>query len=360
MSPGTVAPADPVKKPSPFVVDAGSYKSHRNDEAKETPTRTLYLYMNLMSLSDIDTVTETFAAYFFIRATWVEPDLAAADAADGAAIPEACWTPRLMFMNLVSTPEFEDEKLEVSPWRKSHDGRAVLSWSTMVRGSFREKFELQTFPFDVQPLSITISTKNTHVVIVEDTFDGVQSKIREEFLVLPDFTVDNRLLFISKPDALGKFALMDVRCLVRRRWSYQFWNIYIPICLLTTMTFASFLIPVGDVADRLSVTLTLVLASVAFKYVVAQELPRISYLTSCDIYVFANFVFIFLVVGENCLAGWLAAKNEELGQQFEEYATVSFVVAYGLLTLVYALWISMAARAAKSRPQVASFSAKKA
>ena len=91
-------------------------------------------------------------------------------------------------------------------------------------------------------------------------------------MVLPDFTVDNRLLFISKPDALGKFALMDVRCLVRRRWSYQFWNIYIPICLLTTMTFASFLIPVGDVADRLSVTLTLVLTSVAFKYVVAQEL----------------------------------------------------------------------------------------
>lgn len=46
------------------------------------------------------------------------------------------------------------------------------------------------------------------------------------------------------------------------------------------LTFASLSVEPDSPADRLSVTLTLLLTSVAFKFVVSQSLPEISYVTA--------------------------------------------------------------------------------
>ncbi len=43
-----------------------------------------------------------------------------------------------------------------------------------------------------------------------------------------------------------------------------------------------FAIPIEDVADRLSVIITLLLTSTAFKYVITEKLPRIDYPTQLD------------------------------------------------------------------------------
>ena len=55
---------------------------------------------------------------------------------------------------------------------------------------------------------------------------------------------------------------------------------YNPIQLLIVLlSFTSFAVSPDEPADRLSVTLTLLLTAVAFKFVVSQSLPTISYLT---------------------------------------------------------------------------------
>ena len=51
---------------------------------------------------------------------------------------------------------------------------------------------------------------------------------------------------------------------------------------LSLMTFLQFDIDPYDVADRASITLTLVLTAVAYKLVTASMLPAISYLTLLD------------------------------------------------------------------------------
>ena len=63
--------------------------------------------------------------------------------------------------------------------------------------------------------------------------------------------------------------------------------------LIDLLSFCSFSVEISSPSDRLSVTLTLLLTAVAFKFVVSQSLPTISYLTllvswfslafSCDI-----------------------------------------------------------------------------
>lgn len=94
--------------------------------------------------------------------------------------------------------------------------------------------------------------------------------------------------------------------LEERRAAYYMWNIGLPNFLLSLLVFTSFAIERQDLADRLSVTLTLVLTSVAFKYMVSQELPRISYLTLLDVYVLVSFTFLALVGGQNAFSSLLS------------------------------------------------------
>ena len=45
------------------------------------------------------------------------------------------------------------------------------------------------------------------------------------------------------------------------------------------LTFAAFAVNISETQDRLAYSVTLLLTSIAFKYVVTQNLPTISYLT---------------------------------------------------------------------------------
>ena len=55
--------------------------------------------------------------------------------------------------------------------------------------------------------------------------------------------------------------------------------IYSFFSFFSFLSFCSFSVDISSPSDRLSVTLTLLLTAVAFKFVVSQSLPTISYLT---------------------------------------------------------------------------------
>jgi hypothetical protein len=71
-----------------------------------------------------------------------------------------------------------------------------------------------------------------------------------------------------------------------RKTGYYTSNVILPICVLTLL--APLSCTVNDdgtsmgTADRLSVTLTLLLTAVAYKFVVASAIPTVSYLTFLD------------------------------------------------------------------------------
>jgi len=52
--------------------------------------------------------------------------------------------------------------------------------------------------------------------------------------------------------------------------------------------------PIEDFADRINICLTLILAAVAFLYVVGESLPKVPYLTLLDKLMLYAFFFIFL------------------------------------------------------------------
>jgi len=69
---------------------------------------------------------------------------------------------------------------------------------------------------------------------------------------------------------------------VRRRIVHAINIIMFPLFLITLLSHASLELDVDDLGNRFSVSLTMMLAAVTFKFVIVQELPNVNYMTLLD------------------------------------------------------------------------------
>ena len=59
----------------------------------------------------------------------------------------------------------------------------------------------------------------------------------------------------------------------------------------------------SGLSDRLGITITLLLAIVAFRYVVSEKLPNISYATLIDLYVLSSFLLAAMIIADQTCQG---------------------------------------------------------
>ena len=90
---------------------------------------------------------------------------------------------------------------------------------------------------------------------------------------------------------LDQYTLQII--LVREPESILF-NMLFALFVVDCMVFSAHGVPIGDLADRLSVNLTLLLTAMAFKFVLSDTLPPTPYLTTMEKYVLFTFVVLFL------------------------------------------------------------------
>ena len=335
------------------------FKIGKNFEEPSSPKRgtgkprdrELYFYVQILSFGNIKVTEQTFDAYFYVKAAWCEPEIERElDGEDGMRKkmdefnkqadpikwPEGLFNPRLDFMN--STGEdvkITKPELRVAPWRTGPNDEPIVEYAFFGRGTFIESLELNHFPFDLQPLRISISTSVGGIKFEEDKYLEVQSVLRPDFLVNPEFRIKSELeithengkkllksemikqpileaaedTFFSK--SRGKpIPILQVAVIAQRIPDYYVWNIFFLMFLIVCMQFSAFvaLDPI-EAGDRFSVTLTLTLVAVAYKYVVADYLPHLSYFTLCDEYIMASFCFLWVGLVQNGWSGYLALQE---------------------------------------------------
>lgn len=83
-------------------------------------------------------------------------------------------------------------------------------------------------------------------------------------------------------------------------------NIAIPMFVITALTSLSIGVQESDgsrltTGDRLQITVTLLLTAVAYKFVVAESLPNVSYQTTMDNYIHLCNLWVILAALENVL-----------------------------------------------------------
>jgi hypothetical protein len=90
-------------------------------------------------------------------------------------------------------------------------------------------------------------------------------------------------------------------CRVTRASFSYVMDVMLIMFFIATLGFCAYGVPIDALHDRCSVTLTLLLTTVAFKLVLAEGMPKVSYLTFMDQYVFVSFFLLFLITMEQAI-----------------------------------------------------------
>ena len=84
--------------------------------------------------------------------------------------------------------------------------------------------------------------------------------------------------------------MIILRLKVKRKWQVFMWNIVFMVCCIELLALTTFSMDVEeDAADRMGLSITLILTAVAFLHIVKSGLPPVPYLTFLDIYVYCSY-----------------------------------------------------------------------
>ena len=299
--------------------------------------------------------------------------------------PEAAsWNPNLYVKNALGDVKQEvacelvnnlDEPVHED--NKEHD--IIYVWEIRkVVGTFWEKLELNSFPADVQQLSLQIVTRCPieECVLVENRFQPSMVN-REAFLAQQEWflyehietrstitTEDFSFRPIRQSTYLGKSSffpdkflhLFLVTCCVARRPGYFYWNVYLLIFLITLIALTVYGVAPEYPQSRLQITCllilfsfifinlyfiylgTLLLTSIMFRWSVSRLLPPVSYLTLLDKYTLISLVFISLNSIWHSIIGFLI-RHMGISKKIDYYVlslfTIFFLVYHFLMTIFF-------------------------
>ncbi|XP_028408100.1 uncharacterized protein LOC114530689 isoform X3 [Dendronephthya gigantea] len=129
-----------------------------------------------------------------------------------------------------------------------------------------------------------------------------------------------------------RYPHYSITCHVKRKPNFYTWNVALIVSLIMALTFCSFAVDITSPEERLGVTLTLLLTSVAFKFVVAQSLPNVSYLTYLDQYVISCMVIQCVIAILNTIGGKVSAENQD------KFDTVSLCILGGIVVILHLIF----------------------
>ena len=159
-----------------------------------------------------------------------------------------------------------------------------LNLCVLAEGTFNVMYELQTFPYDHQSLSVQIRSKcanekSAPVELDSNTWAaGIQ---RENFALGNVWELEQTVQVRQKPIQMGASIGLSYPGLrfavhVQRKSGYYVINVVCPTGFFALLCGCQAWIPRDNVADRLSVSLTLLLTATAYKFVTASMLPAVA------------------------------------------------------------------------------------
>jgi hypothetical protein len=129
--------------------------------------------------------------------------------------------------------------------------------------------------------------------------------LNREYCTFPDFTAKRCIIkFCSacyKGDELHdenafRWGQVIIRFQMKRNPKGYLYRVGMYNFFLSFTSVCTFAINLTELGDRVGFLITLILASVAFQFIVSQYLPNVSYLTLLDKYTFAVFVCICMLL----------------------------------------------------------------
>ena len=315
----------------------------------------VYIIINYTKILDIDTINQRFHAEVIIESKWFDPNIKSInDQIDEKKI----WKPDLFIENGLIGREFREEityrilnelvevKTEESAEMRQEQ-RFMICEIRKVTGMFHENLELQDFPIDVQDLTINVGTKKPGNIVNFITMQDRQKTMRISNTLDKSMWKLHRLL-LTKMDKIYReysfgsrvYPSVKVSAKAFRLPAFFYWNVILPIVLVTFASLAPFVIDIRISQSRLTSTCTLMLTSVGIRWTIVRLLPTVSYLTSLDKYSLASMFIITMELLYHATMGAFFTKlPEDLSYSIDKGFFVFFCFLILFKQLLFFVWV---------------------
>lgn len=288
----------------------------------------------LFDLLDIVTVKQEFTLDLFLNVNWKDDRVGALLRKAGVKRCEvpfhAIWQPDLLTLNGRSI-EFSLPQV----WILSDTG--IVEGNNRIIGTYTAHFDLSNFPLDTQSLAVTyISTKFSpdELKVSFEASDHSAEFTESAWIVSNIQASSSRFDFGTVQDQKNYQFRFDYVIQVKRQTEFYVWKVFLPLCMIVAVTWSVFWIDPKQLGIQTSIGTLMMLNLIAFLFSLQEILPKISYLTRMDVFVYTSLTFVFLAFIEALITGGLAARGKDtMAQRLDLICRFVFPLGFVGITL---------------------------
>jgi len=247
----------------------------------------------LLDVSKIDGADQSFTADVFMVLQWQDERLASAAEGMRRLPLNNVWNPRVQIINQRRIWKTFPEMVDVSP-----DGTVV--YRQRYFGQFASALDLRDFPLDRHRfgLQLVIPGYSPEEIVFkpnnEDFGEG-----RSPDMTVPDWSV-GPFEVRTAPFAVipGGRAIAGLEGVfeAQRHLGFYVGKAFVSVAIIVFMSWVVFWLGPMHVGPRLSVSVTSMLTLVAYRFLLGQSLPPVSYLTRLDYFLLGATILVFIAL----------------------------------------------------------------
>ena len=293
------------------------------------------VFLYLIDVTRIDGAAQSFTADLFMMLRWHDQRLASAAGSRRLALATV-WNPHLQILNQRSIDTTFPEVIEVTA-----DG--TVTYRQRFFGDFSSRLDLHDFPMDRHTLGFHLVVPGygrDEVALVPPT-DGT-GVLSSQSLSIVDWDIGD---FVSRIEDLeivpgGRSISGFVGEYTARRYlGFYLSKAMLSVAIIVLMSWIVFWIAPKNIAPRMSVSVTAMLTLIAYRFLLGQMLPPLSYLTRMDHFLLGSTCLVFVAIVEVAVASrFHDADRTDRALALDRLSRWAFPCAFLALGLVTFGW----------------------
>ena len=301
------------------------------------PTKIHFLIF-VLDIDEIDDANQNFMSNVYLQLRWKDERLAVPGGTIRQMSMENIWNPRVLISNrqgLVSRSL--PEVAQVYP-----DG--TVYYRQRYSGRLSQPLVLKDFPRDSHTFTVHFVAAGYHAdelsFLPEEGRGPLSGGAMAKELSLPDWEILNyqAIELPYKPIEGVNNAGFAFLFEATRYSIYYLWQIILPLVVVVFMSWAAFWIGPHHIGVRIGVATSSILTLIANRFLLANLLPRLPYMTRLDYFTVGSTLLVFLALLTVILTAFLEEKKaDKITSKIDMAARIVFPAMY----LVFFIWFVM-------------------